>query len=52
MKTDGIRELEKKLCYMIRRGRATWSGKKPAGMSKRIALKGKTVSSAVMEDRR
>ena len=52
MKTVDIRELEKKLSDLIRRGKATWSGKKPAGMTKRIVLKGKTVSSAVIEDRR
>lgn len=43
---------EEKLYHLIRRGKATWSGNMPAGMSKRIALKRKTVSSAVIEDRR
>lgn len=32
-------------------GKAFWSGKKPAGIPDRIGLKGKTVFSAVIEDR-
>lgn len=43
---------EEKLYHLIRNGKASWSDKKPAGMPKRTVLKGKTVSSAVAEDRR
>ncbi len=41
-----------KICQLIRNGAAKWSGGKPEGMPERIVSKGKTVSSAVVEDRR
>jgi len=34
------------------RGIASWSGSKPSGMTSRIASRGKSVSGAVIEDRR
>ena len=37
---------------LIQTGKATWSGGKPKGLERRVTLKGKTVSSAVIEDRR
>ena len=43
---------EEKIYQMIQRGVASWSGGKPSGMSNRIFSKGKSVSSAVVEDRR
>lgn len=52
MPMDKGDDQEEKLYHLIRCGRATWSGKKPAGMPKRTILKGNTVSSAVTEDRR
>jgi len=47
-KTDG----EEKLYQLIQRGTASWSGGIPEGMRNRIVSKGKSVSSAVIEDRR
>ena len=47
------KETEKeKIFQLIQRGIACWSGGKPAGMSSRIASRGKSVSGAVIEDRR
>ena len=43
---------EEKIMKLVQGGMASWSGKKPAGMKKRIASKGKNVSEAVIEDRR
>jgi len=43
---------EEKIYQMIQRGGACWSGGKPAGMNKRIISKGRSVSRAVIEDRR
>jgi prevent-host-death family protein len=48
----GKKEKEEKLYDMIRNGKATWSGGKPMGIPNRIVSKGKSVSSAVIEDRR
>jgi prevent-host-death family protein len=47
-KNDG----EEKLYQLIQRGMASWSGGMPEGMRCRIISKGKSVSSAVIEDRR
>ena len=41
-----------KIIQLVREGVADWSGEKPRGMSARIRSKGKTVSEAVVEDRR
>lgn len=41
-----------KILQLVREGVADWSGEKPRGMSARISSKGKTVSEAVVEDRR
>ena len=41
-----------KLLRMVQRGIARWAGGKPAGMASPIPLKGKSVSEAVLEDRR
>ena len=41
-----------KILQLVREGAADWSGDKPRGMSARIRSKGKTVSEAVVEDRR
>jgi prevent-host-death family protein len=43
---------EEKIYQMVQQGIASWSGGKPRGMSKRFVSKGKSVSSAVVEDRR
>jgi prevent-host-death family protein len=40
------------ILQMVREGVADWSGEKPRGMSARIRSKGKSVSEAVVEDRR
>ena len=41
-----------RLLKLVQKGIARWSGKKPRGMPRRIQLKGKSVSDAVIEDRR
>ena len=41
-----------KILQLVREGVADWSGEKPRGMSARIRSKGKSVSEAVVEDRR
>ncbi len=41
-----------KILQLVREGVADWSGEKPHGMSARIRSKGKSVSEAVVEDRR
>ena len=43
---------EEKINQLIRTGKARWSGSKPEGMTTRIVIKGESVSSAVIEDRR
>ena len=40
------------ILQLVREGVADWSGDKPRGMSARIRSKGKSVSEAVVEDRR
>jgi prevent-host-death family protein len=41
-----------KIFQLVREGVADWSGEKPRGMSARIRSRGKSVSKAVVEDRR
>ena len=41
-----------KILQLVREGIVDWSGEKPQGMSARIRSKGKSVSEAVVEDRR
>jgi prevent-host-death family protein len=43
---------EEKICQMIQRGIASWSGSKPKGIPTRVVSRGKSVSDAVIEDRR
>ena len=43
---------QEKILQLVRQGVADWSGEKPRGMSARIKSKGKSVSAAVIEDRR
>jgi prevent-host-death family protein len=43
---------EEEIFKLIQRGMAFWSGGKPLGMTPRIASRGKSVSGAVVEDRR
>ena len=44
---------EEKIYGLIKRGIASWNGgKKPKGMAVRAASRGKSVSAAVIEDRR
>ena len=43
---------EDEIFQLIQRGVASWFGGKPAGMAPRIASRGKSVSGAVIEDRR
>ncbi|HUT69923.1 MAG TPA: type II toxin-antitoxin system prevent-host-death family antitoxin [Desulfatiglandales bacterium] len=43
---------EEEILNLIQRGIAHWNGGKPTGMASRIASRGKTVSEAVLEDRR
>ncbi len=43
---------EEKIYQLIQCGMACWSGGKPEGMPARIVSKGKSVSGAVIEDRR
>jgi prevent-host-death family protein len=43
---------EEKIYQLIQRGEARWSGGKPAGIPRRVASRGKSVSEAVIEDRR
>ena len=43
---------QEKILQLVREGAADWSGGKPRGMSTRINSKGKSVSEAVVEDRR
>ena len=41
-----------RIFQLIQKGEAAWSGGKPEGMPQRVVIKGKSVSSAVVEDRR
>ncbi|MBE9540834.1 MAG: type II toxin-antitoxin system prevent-host-death family antitoxin [Proteobacteria bacterium] len=43
---------EENALQLIQRGLAHWTGGKPTGMASRIASKGRSVSEAVLEDRR
>jgi prevent-host-death family protein len=43
---------EEKIHKLIQRGIASWRGGKPQGMPTRIVSKGKSVSDAVIENRR
>lgn len=43
---------QEKILQLIREGVFDWSGGKPHGISVRIRSKGKSVSEAVLEDRR
>jgi len=42
---------EDKIYQMVQHGTASWSGSKPSGMPVRVKSKGKSLSSAVIEDR-
>lgn len=44
--------IKKKILALIQNGSVSWSGGKPSGMTRRIISKGKSVSEAVVEDRR
>jgi len=44
--------MESKILAMMQNGKASWSGGKPVGKTPRLVLKGKSVSEAVIEDRR
>ncbi len=41
-----------KILQLVQEGVADWSGEKPRGLAARIKSKGKSVSEAVVEDRR
>ncbi len=43
---------EEKIFQLIQRGVASWSGGKPKGMIPRVTSRGRSVSGAVIEDRR
>ena len=43
---------EEEILSLIQRGIAHWNGGKPTGMASRTASRGKTVSEAVLQDRR
>ena len=43
---------EEKILQLTQRGVAHWNGRKPVGMRSRIVSRGKSVSEAVLEDRR
>lgn len=45
-------EHEKQLYKLIQNGKASWVGRKPQGLRERIPSRGKSVSAAVLEDRR
>ena len=46
------KEKEEKIYQLIQRGQASWSGGKPEGMTDRVVSRGRSVSDAVIEDRR
>lgn len=48
----GLDEREERLLQLVKEGLTDWSGNKPKGITKRIDSKGKSVSDAVLEDRR
>jgi prevent-host-death family protein len=48
----GKKDKEEKIYQLIQRGIASWQGGKPKGLPARIVSKGKSVSDAVIEDRR
>jgi prevent-host-death family protein len=48
----GLETEEDKILQLIQKGTATWSGAKPKGMMNRIKVRGKSVSEAIIEDRR
>lgn len=48
----GKKDKEEKVYQLIQQGMASWSGEKPAGMPRRVVAYGKSVSDAVVEDRR
>jgi prevent-host-death family protein len=48
----GKKDKEEKIYKLVQSGMATWHGGKPKGMPVRISSKGKSVSDAVIEDRR
>ena len=47
-----LSDREEKVYHMIQCGKAEWDGGKPKGIPNRIAGKGKSISEAVIEDRR
>jgi prevent-host-death family protein len=46
------KDREEKIYQLIQRGVASWHGGRPEGMTVRIVSRGKSVSDAVIEDRR
>ncbi len=44
--------VEEEILRLVQSRAANWAGGKPAGLSKRIILRGKSVSDAVLQDRR
>ena len=48
----GLDTEEEKILQMAQKGIASWSGAKPTGMINRIKSRGKSVSEAIIEDRR
>jgi len=48
----GKKDKEEKIYQLIQRGIVSWHGGKPKGLPGRIVSKGKSVSAAVIEDRR
>lgn len=48
----GLDDREERLLRLARQGLIEWSGKAPAGLAERIKIRGKSVSDAVLEDRR
>jgi len=49
---QGKESADERLLQLIQRGLAHWSGGKPTGMPSRVQSKGRSVSEAVLEDRR
>jgi hypothetical protein len=37
--------------YLVETGKASWSGKKPRGLSEAVSLKGKPLSETILEER-
>ena len=44
--------VEEEILRLVQSGAANWAGGKPTGLSKRIISRGKSVSDAVLQDRR